>query len=208
MTGQGQTSRTLTNDEMRKIVASSSAELKADGKSVLVIVPDHTRTCPLPEMARALHQNLAPKTTKLDFLIALGTHPPMPTEHIERHFGVEPGQWEKVFGKSKASNHEWQNRQSLVHVGTLKSDEIDRISEGLFRMDVDVTVNRLVFDYDIVLICGPVFPHEVMGFSGGNKYFFPGICGEEMLNFFHLARSGHYKPENHRNKADPRPRRR
>jgi nickel-dependent lactate racemase len=36
-----------------------------------------------------------------------------------------------------------------------------------------------------VLIAGPVFPHEVVGFSGGAKYFFPGICGEELLNFFH-----------------------
>jgi lactate racemase len=32
---------------------------------------------------------------------------------------------------------------------------------------------------------GPVFPHEVVGFSGGNKYLFPGISGPEILNFFH-----------------------
>ena len=52
-------------------------------------------------------------------------------------------------------------------------------------MDVPVEVNRLLFDYDQILIIGPVFPHEVVGFSGGNKYLFPGVAGAEILNFFH-----------------------
>jgi nickel-dependent lactate racemase len=52
-------------------------------------------------------------------------------------------------------------------------------------MDVSVEVNRLVFDYDQIVIIGPVFPHEVVGFSGGNKYLFPGVSGPEVLNFFH-----------------------
>jgi nickel-dependent lactate racemase len=30
-----------------------------------------------------------------------------------------------------------------------------------------------------------VFPHEVVGFSGGNKYLFPGVGGPKILNFFH-----------------------
>ena len=30
-----------------------------------------------------------------------------------------------------------------------------------------------------------MFPHEVVGFSGGNKYLFPGVSGPEILNFFH-----------------------
>jgi nickel-dependent lactate racemase len=50
---------------------------------------------------------------------------------------------------------------------------------------VPVTVNARVFDYDQLVIIGPVFPHEVVGFSGGNKYLFPGIGGPEILNFFH-----------------------
>lgn len=52
-------------------------------------------------------------------------------------------------------------------------------------MDVEVRINKLIFDYDLLLVIGPVFPHEVVGFSGGNKYFFPGISGPEILNFFH-----------------------
>jgi lactate racemase len=51
--------------------------------------------------------------------------------------------------------------------------------------DVTVRINKLIFDYDQLIICGPVFPHEVVGFSGGNKYFFPGIAGPEIINFTH-----------------------
>jgi nickel-dependent lactate racemase len=46
-------------------------------------------------------------------------------------------------------------------------------------------INRYIHEYDQIIIAGPVFPHEVVGFSGGNKYLFPGISGPEVLNFFH-----------------------
>ena len=48
-----------------------------------------------------------------------------------------------------------------------------------------MTLNRLVLDYDQLIICGPVFPHEVVGFSGGNKYLFPGVSGPEVIDFTH-----------------------
>lgn len=48
-----------------------------------------------------------------------------------------------------------------------------------------MTVNRMVYDYDRVFVLGPVFPHEVVGFSAGTKYFFPGISGPEVINLTH-----------------------
>ncbi len=55
----------------------------------------------------------------------------------------------------------------------------------MLEMDVPVRINRLVLDYDELLVCGPVFPHEVVGFSGGNKYFFPGIAGQDIIDVTH-----------------------
>jgi nickel-dependent lactate racemase len=52
-------------------------------------------------------------------------------------------------------------------------------------MSLDVTINKLIYNYDQIIICGPVFPHEVVGFSGGNKYFFPGISGADVINLTH-----------------------
>jgi len=121
-------------------------------------------------------------------MIALGTHPPLSQEQIHRLFGVEPGQWAEVFGECKAFNHDWQDTAALKQVGKLTEAEVGEIAgpdSAGFRVEVPVSINRLVFAYDRVLVCGPVFPHEVVGFSGGNKYFFPGICGPQLLNFFH-----------------------
>jgi nickel-dependent lactate racemase len=55
----------------------------------------------------------------------------------------------------------------------------------MLSMEVPVTVNKRVLDCDRVIVCGPVFPHEVAGFSGATKYFFPGISGPEVINFTH-----------------------
>jgi nickel-dependent lactate racemase len=82
-------------------------------------------------------------------------------------------------------NHEWDNPSALRQVGTLSVEEISQLTQGLFAMEVPVEVNKLVFEYDQVVIVGPVFPHEVVGFSGGNKYLFPGVAGPQILNFFH-----------------------
>src|SRR5207248_476833 len=68
---------------------------------------------------------------------------------------------------------------------TAPAGEISTLSNGLFALDVPVDLNRMIFDYDQIIIIGPVFPHEVVGFSGGNKYLFPGVAGPEILNFFH-----------------------
>ena len=48
-----------------------------------------------------------------------------------------------------------------------------------------VALNRLLVEYDHVIICGPVFPHEVVGFSGGTKYLFPGVAAPDIIHFTH-----------------------
>ena len=46
-------------------------------------------------------------------------------------------------------------------------------------------LNRAVVDHDIALVVGPVLPHEVVGISGGNKYFFPGVAGQDIIDVSH-----------------------
>jgi nickel-dependent lactate racemase len=82
-------------------------------------------------------------------------------------------------------NHSWQRPETFAELGTIAAEEVEKISGGLLREQVLVKINKAIFDYDQVLICGPVFPHEVVGFSGGNKYLFPGISGQDMINQTH-----------------------
>lgn len=184
LTGIGQTDATLTHQQVQAVIEDVSSRLPA-GKRILLIVPDYTRTCPLGQVARLLHKNLRPRAEKLDMLIALGTHPAMSENQIDRLLEVDPGQRAQTFGDMRVFNHCWDDPAALIKLGTLQADDIAKITDGQFAMDVEVNINRLVMDYDLLLIVGPVFPHEVVGFSGGSKYFFPGISGPELLNFFH-----------------------
>ncbi|HOD80775.1 MAG TPA: lactate racemase domain-containing protein [Phycisphaerae bacterium] len=185
MIGFGHADQVLSDAQVEQVVAQAVEAMALDGKRLLVLIPDHTRSCPLPQIARLLTRHAAPRTSQLDYLIALGTHPPLTEPQIDKLLGILPGQRDQVLGASRVFNHDWKNPSALQRIGTLRADQVRDITGGKFEMDIDVTVNRLVFDYDLVLVAGPVFPHEVVGFSGGAKYFFPGICGQELLDFFH-----------------------
>ena len=152
---------------------------------MLLIVPDGTRTAPVGLLFEALHAQLAQITKALDVLIALGTHQPMSEAAICQRLEVTEAQRREQYRRVNFFNHEWDNPAALKQVGTLAAEDISQLSDGLFSMDVPVEVNKRVFDYDQVIIVGPVFPHEVVGFSGGNKYLFPGVGGPQILNFFH-----------------------
>ena len=154
-------------------------------RKVLLIVPDATRTAPLPLLFGTLYRKLKPVAAGLDVLVALGTHPAMPQAHIEKMLGIAPGERGSTYAGLEIFNHEWDRAERLTRLGVLTEEETAGISDGLLREEVPVTINTRIRDYDVLLVVGPVFPHEVVGFSGGNKYFFPGISGPELLNFFH-----------------------
>ena len=173
---------TLNADQMRDWIATQIPVDDFRGQRVLLIVPDNTRTAPLPVLFPALRALLRPVTRSLDVLVALGTHPPMPQEKIRSMLGIAAAD---PCSDVNLYNHAWDNPSELVTIGRLTEAETREISSGVLSMEVPVQINRRIQDYDVALIVGPVFPHEVVGFSGGNKYFFPGISGPELLNFFH-----------------------
>jgi hypothetical protein len=173
---------TLNADQMRAWLHQNVPVSDFRDKRVLLIVPDNTRTAPLPVLFPALRSMLRPVTKSLDVLVALGTHPPMPQQKIRSMLGIADGDPCDDVG---LFNHAWDNPAELATIGVLTEAETREISDGVLSMEVPVQINRRILDYDIALIVGPVFPHEVVGFSGGNKYFFPGISGPELLNFFH-----------------------
>ncbi|HNZ17786.1 MAG: DUF2088 domain-containing protein [Candidatus Hydrogenedentes bacterium] len=175
----------ITNDEIRAFVAEAMAPVEADGQRVLFVIPDQTRSMPMPAMFRALHAALSRRVAKMDFLVALGTHPPMTEAMLNALIGVTPEERAGVFGDVGLFNHAWDNPDQLARIGTISEEEIFEISGGLMRQSVDVTLNKMILDYDLLCVVGPVFPHEVVGFSGGNKYFFPGIAGPDIINLFH-----------------------
>ena len=183
MIGAGHADRYLDADEVRGIVHAGLDAIGPDGKRILFIIPDGTRTMPMPQMFALFRDYIGTRVKALDFLIALGTHQPMDDAALSAHLGVEVKNG--LAGTSRVFNHAWDKAETFATLGTIAASEIAELSGGRLAQDVPVSLNRMIFAYDHLVICGPVFPHEVVGFSGGNKYFFPGIAGAEVINFTH-----------------------
>jgi lactate racemase len=175
----------LTREDVEAIIARECPAANYAGKKILLIVPDATRTAPIGLMFQTLYRHIGSATKAFDLLIALGTHQPMSESAICQRLEITQEERRSKYARVGFFNHAWNDPQALQQVGTLTADEVRTLTGGLFSLSVPVRVNRLVFDYDQVIIVGPVFPHEVVGFSGGNKYLFPGVGGPEILNFFH-----------------------
>ena len=175
----------LTNEQVNEVVAQSLPAAEYAGKKVLLIVPDATRTAPIGQLFKAIHAQICDSATKLDVMIALGTHHAMSEEAICERLEITIEERRKQYADVTFHNHEWDNPDAMRNLGTIPASTIKELSGGRFEMDVPVEINKTIYDFDQVMILGPVFPHEVVGFSGGNKYLFPGISGPEVLNFFH-----------------------
>ncbi len=183
--GSGSIHSTITESEVRAYCAEAFGGAKIDEKRLLVIIPDLTRTAPIGLMFRVLYELLADRVNCLDFIIATGTHPPLTDDEINRRVGIVHDERTTKYPKARFFNHHWDDPNQLRVVGTITAAEIDEISGGRMAEAIDVTINKMVYDYDLLLIVGPTFPHEVVGFSGGNKYLFPGIAGHEIIDLFH-----------------------
>ncbi len=171
----------LSEEEIGTFLSRSLEDLEVEGKKVLVIIPDSTRTMPLHIFYKMFHEFLGHRVSELSYLIALGTHQHMPDDAIDRMLG----RVDSDIPRYNVYNHSWDDPDQLREIGWISKAEVEKISGGLFGEDVPVHINKLIYDYDHLMVLAPTFPHEVVGFSGGNKYFFPGISGPEILNFFH-----------------------
>jgi nickel-dependent lactate racemase len=175
----------LSDEEVTAFVAGQLARHDLDGRSVCVIIPDATRSCPLPLLLTAVHSALAGRVSRMTALVALGTHAPMTEAQLARHLGHPAGDSAARYPGLEVRNHEWADPETFVSLGVLPASRIAELSEGRLSEPVDVRLNRAVVDHDVALVVGPVFPHEVVGFSGGNKYFFPGVAGQEIIDLSH-----------------------
>jgi len=185
MIGRHSLDRPLTDAEIRDLIAEAFAQNPVDGRRVLVIIPDTTRTAPIPLFFRLIYDAIGSRVRQLDYLVALGTHQPLSDAGIAQLVGVSAEERVRQFPNVNIYNHRWDLPGTFATLGVIPASEIAAITDGMLIQDVDVALNKMIFNYDVLIICGPVFPHEVVGFSGGNKYFFPGIGGPSVINFSH-----------------------
>jgi len=179
----------VSDAELDAFITRNLADLDVDGKVVTLVVPDGTRSCPLPLVIAGVHRQLIGRVASLTAVIALGTHSYMEPDEIDRHFGVggpgQPATLAEAYPGLVVVNHEWQDPSMIVKVGTLGAETIRELSRGSQAVAVDVELNRHVVEADVNIVIGPVFPHEVVGISGGNKYFIPGCATHDAIDLSH-----------------------
>src|SRR5215211_1172794 len=175
----------LGPEQVSEFVAAGVAGAGLENQRVCLVVPDGTRTCPLPLLLQAMRETLG-SAAEVKVVIALGTHQGMSDEHLGRHLGFHSGALEQTYRGWQVLNHEFWLPETFTTVGTISADRIAQLTGGLLAdTAVDVRINRHVAEADVAIVVGPVFPHEVVGFSGGNKYFFPGVSGPELIDLSH-----------------------
>src|SRR3954453_7358372 len=168
----------LIDEEIRTFVRDQLAAVDLDGRSVCVLVPDGTRSLPLALLMEEVHAALQGRVTRLTVLVALGTHGAMSEQALAAHLGGPyPG--------TTVVNHAWWEPSTFADLGTISAARIAELSGGMLEHTAHVRINRHVVEHDVTLIVGPVSPHEVVGFSGGNKYLFPGVSGRELIDLSH-----------------------
>ncbi len=165
--GRGLESGFLPVEDVKAIAREGLARLPLDGRRVLVLIPDGTRTMPMPLLFDVLDEAVGPRAAALDFLVALGTHAPMSDAQLSQLVGrtVVDGR----AGERRIFNHRWDDPAAFATLGTIPAGEIERLTGGRLSRDVTVALNKLPLEYDHVIVCGPVFPHEVVGFSAGRS---------------------------------------
>lgn len=176
----------LSDEQVSGFVTRALVGAGLDGASVCLVVPDATRTCPLPLLLGTVRDALAGRAREVTVLVALGTHRPMSEEQLARHLGFDPGASGATYPGWRILNHESWRPDTFVSLGTVGKDRMAALTGGLMTdTSVEVRINRHVAEADVAIVVGPVFPHEVVGFSGGNKYFFPGVSGPELIDLSH-----------------------
>lgn len=170
----------MNDHDISQVFAAHVPRWVTSGERVLLVVPDTTRTAPLARLLGLLLPVLREAGAETTILVALGTHPPLPEAVLRTHLGPA------AFAAGvRVLNHAWDNPEAVMSVGTLSAAEVSELSGGLLAEAVDLRVNRAIRDADRLLFLHPVFPHELVGFSGGSKYLFPGISGPEMIDIIH-----------------------
>jgi nickel-dependent lactate racemase len=162
-------------------IVEQALEVIQRDERVLAIIPDKTRDDNTHELFPIADEFLMKRgVAAFDVLVAQGTHPPMSAAQKLAKIG-------DADFRGCLFDHRWDEPDELITLGELTADQVRELTGGLVEQAVPVTINKLLAPdvYDTVLVFGATVPHEVAGFAGGAKYFFPGVAGPELTHTTH-----------------------
>ena len=170
----------LNPSELAAIV-HAALDVVQPGERVLAIIPDKTRDDNTHVLFPIATEFLTKRgVASFDALVAQGTHPPMSESQKRAKIGTDSF-------AGQLFDHRWDDPDELITLGELSAETVEELTNGLIENAVPVSINKLLAsgNYDTVLVFGATVPHEVAGFAGGAKYFFPGVAGPELTHTTH-----------------------
>ena len=78
----------LTHDAVMEVLSKALCD-RFTGQKVLVLIPDHTRSLPLPELFRMVVEVLH-DAREVNVMVASGTHPGYSEEGLNKLVGITP----------------------------------------------------------------------------------------------------------------------
>ncbi|PYR88381.1 MAG: hypothetical protein DMF84_28250 [Acidobacteria bacterium] len=184
LAGAGSSSTVLTPADLRRIVRDAIRNVPPRAR-VLAVIPDRTRDDNTDVLFPIISQELAVVgASRFDALVAQGTHPPMTNAEKRAKIGAGHSPMPLV---GEFFDHHWDRPSELITLGTLSGADVSSLTGGLMNREVPVQLNAHLApgQYDVVFVIGATVPHEVAGFAGGAKYFFPGVAGPELTHLTH-----------------------
>lgn len=171
----------LENPVILSNIIEEALDVIQRDERVLAIIPDKTRDDNTHELFPIANEFLKNRgVASFDALVAQGTHPPMSEAQKLSKIG-------SAHFHGSLFDHRWDDPDELITLGELSSETVNELTGGLIDNAVPVSINKLLAPgiYDTVLVFGATVPHEVAGFAGGAKYFFPGVAGPELTHTTH-----------------------
>jgi nickel-dependent lactate racemase len=183
--GTGSPDSDLRPEELRDILERALLDV-APGARVLAIIPDKTRDDNTDLLFPFAAEILATRNIgQFDALVAQGTHVPMTEAEKLAKTGL--GNGKSAPGLGRIFDHRWNIPEELITLGELSAERVRELTSGLLNEAIPVNLNRLLGPgtYDTILVFSATVPHEVAGFAGGAKYFFPGVAGPDLTHATH-----------------------
>ncbi len=135
-----------------------------DCDKLLVIVNDGTRPTPTARVLKHIHPRL--KNIDVSFIVATGVHRAPTSEEFSFIFGDLYDYY-----KDHIYSHD-ARKDEMAYLG--------KSSNG-----TEMHINKLVTEYEKVMIIGSVEPHYFAGFTGGRKSFLPGVSSYKTIEMNH-----------------------
>jgi nickel-dependent lactate racemase len=154
----------------RPISAQPLSNRRLQGKKVLIVTDDTSRPTPVARFFGPVRDALVKagvQTEHIEVLFALGVHGPL-----------TPAEAESKIGKENLTAHRWHNHNCF--------DPAQLVRLGTTSRGTPVILNRLLTQFDFIVLLGVIEPHLLLGYSGGLKMILPGCAGKKTIGRNHL----------------------